>query len=155
MNHLSTETRPALRVEPAMSNYVEAPIAEAFDWKQIISHAKEQRDLIENTPLYLVVFRSQLKDGVDTSSLLEHDANAHSAALESPALIHYYADIPDEQGRAVSFCLWTKRISRDSLHAAAAKMITLYASYSIEKYDVRHDDWDVTLLPLMHAFSTN
>lgn len=150
MNYLSPETTLDLRVEPIVADYAEADIAEAFDWKQIIRRAKAGRDLDDTKPWYLVVFRSQLMDGVDTSSLLEHDARAHEAALESTALIHYYADVPDEHGRALSFCLWTdreeaKQISKDSRHAAAAKMVSLYASYSLERYEVRHAHDEVTL----------
>lgn len=153
MNHLSTEVRSELQVEPAIPDYAEAPIEEAFDWKEIVRLAREQRVLDESIPLYLVVFRSRLKMGVNTSFLLAHDASAHTAALESPALIHYFADEPDEQGRALSFCLWSdreeaRRVSRDSRHTAAARMITLYASYSIERYDVYHGDRAVTFSQL-------
>lgn len=142
---MTTQTLETSPYEPLSPDYAQLPITEGFDWTNIIAAARQQHDLIEATPWYLVVFRSKLREGVDTTLLLEHDAKAHQAAQESPALLHYFGGRPDEEGRALSFCLWSdeaeaKSISRDSRHAAAVKMVSLYESYSVEKYDVRHEE---------------
>lgn len=145
------EDGPTLQIEPTTPDYIELPIDVAFNWDAIVSDARQYHELESTQPLYLVAFRSQLKVEADKALLLEHDARAHDAAKESPALLHYFAGEPDEQGRALSFCLWSdeaeaKSISRDSRHAAATQMTTMYESYSLEKYDVHHDNGPVLLM---------
>jgi hypothetical protein len=146
------DQRPAPQIEPAHLDYTRMPIDRAFDWDSVVSSLKRYHGIETTDPMYLVVFRSQLKEGADVSLLLEHDTRAHQAAQESSALIHYFGGEPDEQGRAVSFCLWNdeaeaKAISKDSRHIAATKMISMYESYSLEKYDVYHDNEPVLLVP--------
>ena len=132
-----------IRVEPSAVDYIDRDITEAFDWASIVSQAKAVKNL-EAQPLYLVVFRSQLKLGADVLTLLEHDARAHEAAQESPDLLHYFGGVPDVNGRALSFCLWAdedaaRSISRDSRHREATQMVSQYESYSLERYSVHHE----------------
>jgi hypothetical protein len=141
--------RGTLEVIPTAADYATLPTEQAFDWDEIVDSARQQRDLTAD-PLYLVVFRSSLKEGVDTTELMEYDRRAHEAALESPALIHYHGDEPDESGRALSFCLWenveaAKAISRDTRHTDAMAMVNSYESYAIEKYHMHHTDNSVRL----------
>lgn len=141
--------RPQLEVMPTENDYVTMPIGEAFDWRKIVSAAKEIEPL-DDAPLYLVVFRSKLRHGADTEALNEHDNRAHVAALESPALIHYFAGLPNSAGEALSFCLWrdvitAREISKDKRHTDAMAMVDQYESYSIEKYMVHHADGDILL----------
>lgn len=139
-----------LEINPTQEDYVSLPIEEAFAWDDIIQTVKVQRSLGASS-LYLVAFRSTLKEGVDSSLLLEHDRRAHDAALESPALIHYFGGTPNALGQALSFCLWenaddAKAVSRDKRHADATKMVSFYDRYSIEKYDIHHADGEVRLV---------
>lgn len=140
-----------LEVIPTAVDYSRLPITEAFDWHAILHHVEQTREEQDIQPLYLVVFRSQLKSGANIALLHEHDSNAHKAALESPALIHYFGGDPDEEGYALSFCLWTdaieaKAISRDSRHAAAVEMVSMYDSYSLEKYDIYHNNEEIMFI---------
>ena len=133
-----------LEVTPLIPDYAGLPITEAFDWRNIINLAKATREL-DGSPLYVVAFRSTLKADADVEVLLEHDRRAHDAALESPALIHYFGGIPNAARQALSFCLWenaeaAKLISRDHRHREAVKMVGSYTSYAIEKYDLHHAD---------------
>lgn len=152
ISHYSVTRNAELIVTPTSREYATLPIDEAFDWHDIVGQAKVSKSLAESA-LYLVAFRSTLKEGVDTSILLEHDRRAHDAALESPALLHYFGGTPNALGQSLSFCLWTnandaKLISRDRRHADAVKMIALYQRYSIEKYNVAHASGEVKLLPI-------
>jgi hypothetical protein len=142
-----------LEITPRAIDYASMTTEQAFNWDEIIKSTRHERQLTTD-PLYLVVFRSLLKEGADTSELMEHDRRAHEAALESPALIHYHGGKPNESGRALSFCLWenpvaAKAISRDSRHMNARAMVASYESYSIEKYNVQHADEQVRLEPVI------
>ncbi|MEI9914022.1 MAG: hypothetical protein WDN66_03485 [Candidatus Saccharibacteria bacterium] len=131
-------------IEPKSSDYAVISLEEGFDWSSIVDHARDTRNL-DDRPLYLVAFRSKLKEGADIDTLLKYDESAHEAALTSPALIHYFKGDTDELGQSLSFCLWTdpesaKAISQDERHTAATQMVTSYETYSIEKYDLHHTD---------------
>lgn len=139
-----------LPIVPTNPDYATQPIEQAFDWNEIIQLAKARRELGAKA-LYLVVFRSTLKENADSSVLLDHDRRAHDAALESPALIHYFGGTPNAERQALSFCLWeseeeAKAISRDQRHVDATKMVSLYDHYSIERYDVHIDGEEVLLV---------
>ena len=141
-----------LEVTPLVPDYAGLPITEAFDWRNIINTAKAAREL-DGSPLYVVAFRSVLKEDADVEVLLEHDRRAHEAALESPALIHYFGGAPNAARQALSFCLWenaesAKIISRDHRHREAIKMVSSYTSYSIEKYNALLVGDDVRLEPV-------
>jgi hypothetical protein len=128
-------------ITPVREDYAYQGIQDGFDWEDIIARAKQHHELDTDNPLYLVVFRSQLKAGVDTALLLHHDHQAHEAAKQSPALLYYFGGEPDEEGRALSFCLWSdqeeaKELSKDARHMAARKMVSMYESYSLEKYSL-------------------
>ena len=142
-----------LEIKPRTLAYATLPTVDAFDWIEIINNVQAIREL-NDSPLYLVVFRSTLKAGADTAALMEHDARAHAAALESSALIHYFGGIPDESGNALSFCLWededaAKAISKDRRHTDAMAMVQAYESYSVEKYNVHYANGDVRLKTLL------
>jgi hypothetical protein len=139
-----------LEIEPKTPDYAALPITEAFDWEDILHDAYEKDLIGDESPLYLVVFRSTLKSGADTDALVQHDRQAHEAALESPALIYYFGGSPNEYGEALSFCLWqdiesAKAISKDKRHVDATKMVSAYERYSIEKYNVHHTAGEVRL----------
>lgn len=149
-----SSTSPLLEVRPTTPDYASTPIEQAFDWYEIIGSARKTRKL-DGLPLYLVAFRSTLKPGADTTVLTEHDHHAHEAAMESPALIHYFAGEPDESGQALSFCLWedaesAKAISRDQRHMDATKMVSSYSSYSVERYAVQYTEGIVRLEPIVN-----
>ncbi len=140
------KTTDELQIKP-LKGFRQLPIEQGFDWASIIENAKKLKPLDSSRPLYLVVFRSKLKPDADVVLLHEHDSRAHEAAKRSPALIHYYADTADEEGRALSFCIWSDRekariVSRDPDHAAATKLTSMYEYYRLEKYDVDFCDAD-------------
>lgn len=139
-------------VMPLTSEFATLAIDEAFDWNEVIYNAAVRRSL-GNKALYLVVFRSKLKKDVDTTPLLEHDRRAHAAAAESPSLIYYFGGFPNQQGEALSFCLWenaedARSVSRDSRHVDATKMVSFYERYSIERYNVSLEDGIASVTPI-------
>ena len=134
----------SLRINPISSKYHQMSVQAAFDWSQIIADAKKAHGL-NKEPLYLVAFRSKLKRDADVEALLAHDTRAHDAAKESPALLHYFGGRPDNEGFALSFCLWSDREAAKSLalearHKAAIQMVRHYESYALEKYEIHHAD---------------
>ncbi len=141
-----------IEVKPRVEDYASLPIEEAFDWLAILDSVRRVRALPPH-PLYLVAFRSLLKQGVDTTALLEHDRRAHEAALESPALIKYHGGTPNTTGLALSFCLWenpeaAKIISRDRRHTDATTMVSNYQKYTIDKYWLHHAENDIRFVQL-------
>lgn len=62
----SLRERDELDIKPRFEDYASLPTDAAFDWDEILRLVAERRKL-PATPLYLVVFRSTLKAGVDTT----------------------------------------------------------------------------------------
>jgi hypothetical protein len=124
-------------IVPASDRYRELDIEEGFNWPEITKRTVERYGL-GSDKLYLVVFRSNLRDDADKSAIAYHDKKALEAAMESPDCLYYFAGHPDASGRALSFCLWknedaAKEASRDKRHSDAMKMVSYYNSYTLER----------------------
>ena len=64
--------------------------AEGFQWKE--------------QTFYVVVFRSQLKDGIDNDLLYKLDYESHREACESGGLLKYWFGKPNEERRNLATC---------------------------------------------------
>jgi hypothetical protein len=103
-----------LAIAPVAENHLELCIEEAFAWQEIIASTEQEqrkkrddiRFSLAGRALYLVVFESTRSENADPEVIAALDEAAHQEALGSQALLHYYADTPDENGRARSWCLW-------------------------------------------------
>lgn len=140
------EILPPKSVEPIRPDYATRDIQEGFDWKDIVNYFGGERPGNPQTPLYLVVFRSQRLPEADEQLLAEYDRRAHEAAKKSESLLHYFGGKTDEQGNCLSFCLWSNMadaaaVSRDPTHQAAAKLTgQMYSSFELELYDLHKGD---------------
>jgi len=111
---MSTTETVRLAVAPVSENHLDLSIEEAFAWEEIIANIeheqRKKRDDIRfslaGRALYLVVFESTRSENADPEVIAALDGAAHREALGSQALLHYYADTPDQDGRARSWCLW-------------------------------------------------
>ena len=142
------DEKAELTVEPLSPDYRTLPITEGFDWPKIIDDIARTREL-GSEKLYLVVFRSIRKYEADETLAAELDAfvtqlddAAHTEAKSSSELLHYFTDKLDEEGRAMSWCLWTERTAaRQALSGPAHQLAVrhapdLYEDSTIEAYDV-------------------
>lgn len=120
--------------------YRTASITEGFDWRAILSEIARSREL--GSKQYLVVFRSLRKPEADGELIARLDAAAHEEAMASDALFYYFAGELGEDGRALSWCLWTDGESaRRALHGeahgeAVRRTPEFYDDFSIELFDV-------------------
>lgn len=111
MSSIETSSRS---VAPVSHDHLDRTIEEAFAWREVINDVeREQREKrndvrfnLAGRALYLVVFESVRNESADPEIIAALDDAAHQEALGSRALLHYYADTPDKNGRARSWCLW-------------------------------------------------
>ncbi len=124
------------RLVPTTSRYCEVPIADGFTWP----------DAIQQTPgggLYLVVFRSLLRDTADEALLIRYDDAAYLEAQGTGGLLHYFRGHPQGDRKCVSFCVWeliaaARATYRRPAHRTAMRFVdVMYESYSMERYVVR------------------
>ena len=136
-----TQTTLTQTATPVTHHYRTLPIADGFNWPHIIRHL-QTLGRTKTEPLYLVVFRSVRKPGVDSAWVTQLDEAAHQEALQSPALLYYFAGHLDENRRAMSWCLWTEQTAaRQALSGSAHQNAVraareLYEAFSIETYMV-------------------
>jgi hypothetical protein len=136
-------------IEPLYDDYRYLSIEQSFNWPKLLSEVTELRD-IQQSQYYLVCFRSSRQDGEAIARKIEElDTAAFNEAKMSSALLHYFAGNANEEGRAMSWCLWT---DAQSAHAAlsgdahkeaarAAKELYKEDGYEVECYDVYpHDE---------------
>lgn len=127
--------------EPLMPEYRVLPITDGFSWPRILDAAADAGQL-DSDQLYLVVFRSERRDGVDPAFVERLDADAHAEAAGSDALLYYYAGDLDQEDRAMSWCLWKDReAARFALSGPAHRLAVrhapeIYSSFGVELYDV-------------------
>lgn len=112
--------------------------------------------------LYLVVFESERKPDVDPQTIATLDEAAHNEAKESVELLHYYADTPDENGVALSWCLWTDdKAARSAINGPAHREAMSRAhefygnNYAVKLYSVVPAEDKVIFIPHTHPSSKN
>jgi hypothetical protein len=142
-------TREAVRqteITPVDEDYRYKPIQEGFDFEKIISDTEKIRGNLAGKALYLVVFRSKLKPGADTSKVTQLDAAAHEEALTSDEFYAYFQGERNDEHEALSMCLWgSAQAAFEAVHSAdsvshreaAASADELYGdNYEIEFFSI-------------------
>jgi hypothetical protein len=154
LSQTEVDEKCGLMVEPLVSEYARVPITESFDWSDILDQAT---DKLEASPegYYLVVFGSHLIEGADTELLKELDDMAYAEARKSESLIHYFAGERDEEGHAISWCLWSNRAAAEALangpwHMLAKRMVVMYDDHSVDSYFVNPTEDSVDLRVPQH-----
>jgi hypothetical protein len=113
--HLTTPSRLlalALTVlKPATSAYATTLYTQALNFDTVLSvlrglTAKEEY-IWKETSFYVVVFRSQLKQGIDEEYLYQLDAESHREACESGGLLKYWFGKADGDRRNLATCMFT------------------------------------------------
>jgi len=123
------------QLSPIHPDYATLPIQEGFNWSSSLGDARFER-------LYLVVFRSLLRETADLELLYEYDELAHGEASEAGGLVFYFRGVTNERGESLSFCLWesreqARRASGGPSHRTAMGIVTeMYESYTLERYDL-------------------
>jgi hypothetical protein len=97
-------------LKPARPDYATAPYAQALDFDAVIELL---RDLVARegkgyewpeTRFHVVVFRSQLKEGIDGEWLYKLDAESHREACGSGGLLKYWFGKTDSSRRNLATC---------------------------------------------------
>ncbi|KAI4700193.1 hypothetical protein J4E81_004231 [Alternaria sp. BMP 2799] len=115
--HLTTSSRLlalALTVlKPATPTYATASYTQALNFDSVLTAL---RDLMarenftwKETSFYVVVFRSQLKEGIDEEYLYRLDEESHREACESGGLLKYWFGKADGERRNLATCFWHSR----------------------------------------------
>jgi hypothetical protein len=106
-------------LKPIHSSYATAPYTSSLNFPHVLSVL---RSLIAHesvswreTSFYVVVFRSQLRHGVDQDWLYKLDFESHREACESGGLLKYWFGRADLEGerRNLATCFW---LSREDAH---------------------------------------
>lgn len=95
-------------LRPLGNDYATAIYKQAFNWSYVVETLRslvlaDEFDWASQS-FYIVVFRSQLKPGVDRSQLGALDKLAHEEASSSGGLLKYWFGIPDENNRNLATC---------------------------------------------------
>ena len=144
-------------IAPVSPDYREQPVEEGFDWPEIIRDLEKIHGNLTARALYLVVFESVRNPDANPEVIAALDHAAHEEAKESAALLHYYADTPDEHGRALSWCLWTDdKAAREAIGGPAhieamSRAREFYGdNYAVKLYSVVPAEDKVIFVPHSH-----
>lgn len=148
-------------VSPRLDSYQRVDVFAGFDMPDVVARLHDVFDLPEGQELYLVVFRSQRKDGLsaeDIGLLTDYDHNAHEEAASKKdeygrtSLLHYFKGLPDADGFCMSWCVWTSEATaklasgkepkseepQGAEHHKAMHLARLmYQKYGIQTYRIR------------------
>lgn len=95
-------------LKPLRSDYATAPYTSALNFNTVLSVlrdlARQDGVVWQETSLYVVVFRSQLKDGIDNDWLYKLDYESHAEACESGGLLKYWFGKGDGERRNLATC---------------------------------------------------
>jgi hypothetical protein len=120
-------------IEPLYEDYRELPIEQGFNWPKLLAEVTETRG-IDQSQYYLVCFRSTRKEGEAVAGRIEElDTAAYTEAKKSPALLHYFGGNADENGLAMSWCLWTDAESAREALMGNAHMEAVMAAPDLYK----------------------
>jgi hypothetical protein len=96
--------------------YATAPYDKAFNWDSIVDifsrtiGAEFPDSMLEKLDFYVIVFRSRVNQYADRQLLGELDKAAHLEAVESGGLLKYWFGEPDEAGRNLATCEFSRSI---------------------------------------------
>jgi hypothetical protein len=98
--------------------YATSPYDKAFNWDSIVdifsrtARAEQPGSIPEKLDFYVIVFRSRVNQHADRQLLGELDKAAHREAVESGGLLKYWFGEPDEAGRNLATCEFSRSIVR-------------------------------------------
>ena len=99
-------------LEPVRLDYATAPYLECFNWPTVFAHLRSfcaQSGLQwERRELYVVIFRSRLKQNIDRGRLGQLDQESHREACESGGLLKYWFGSCDAEQRNLATCMLLK-----------------------------------------------
>ncbi|KAI4919605.1 hypothetical protein J4E90_001742 [Alternaria incomplexa] len=115
--HLTASSRLlalALTVlKPATPTYATASYTQALNFDSVLTALREliarENFTWRETSFYVVVFRSQLKEGIDEEYLYRLDEESHREACESGGLLKYWFGKADGERRNLATCFWHSR----------------------------------------------
>ncbi|KAI4950608.1 hypothetical protein J4E91_004493 [Alternaria rosae] len=115
--HLTTPSRLlalALTVlKPATSTYATSSYSQVLNFDSVLTALRDltRRESFtwKETSFYVVVFRSQLKEGIDEEYLYRLDEESHWEACESGGLLKYWFGKADGERRNLATCFWHSR----------------------------------------------
>lgn len=140
-----TMTPEKLAIAPMAEDYTTCPTEAAFNWPAVLAQVYAEKDLPLHEPVYLVIFRSTIREGADPEILRALDEQAHCEAALSAGFLHYFAGSVDSQGNCLSFCLWrsmeeAKLASGKERHMEAVTAAgQFYESYNLEMRHIQPD----------------
>ncbi|KAF2873570.1 hypothetical protein BDV95DRAFT_592917 [Massariosphaeria phaeospora] len=95
------------------SDYATAPYTEALNLNTVVQlvgdFAKEEGFEWKEHGFYVVIFRSKLKEIVDSELLYALDYESHREACESGGLLKYWFGAPSSERRNLATCFWRSR----------------------------------------------
>ncbi|KAK4548464.1 hypothetical protein LTR36_009374 [Oleoguttula mirabilis] len=98
---------------PLCTDYATAPYMASFNWPAVFYHLRalcaQASIQWERQEFYLVIFRSQLRQGVDRDRLGQLDKESHREACESGGLLKYWFGSCDGDMRNLATCIWRNR----------------------------------------------
>ncbi|KAF1933208.1 uncharacterized protein M421DRAFT_191706 [Didymella exigua CBS 183.55] len=102
-------------LRPVHDNYVAAAFTQSLDFDAVLGVLRQlvvrEEVTWKETSFYVVLFRSQLRQGVDQEWLYKLDYESHREACESGGLLKYWFGKADLEGerRNLATCFWHSR----------------------------------------------
>jgi hypothetical protein len=144
-------------ITPVRPDWRHVPVQEGFDFPEIIRDVEKIRGNLAGRALYLVVFRSKRSPNANPEDIANADDAAYEEASVSPELASYFRGEADDDGCALSMCLWTSaRAAFDAFHGpdhqkAVSRVDEFYeGNYSIEFYSVIPSDEGLLFIEHKH-----
>ena len=147
-------------IVPAKEEYRHIPVREGFDFDQIIRDAQKIRGNLAGRALYLVVFRSKRSPHANPEAITAADNAAYAEASSSPDLVSYFRGEVDEDGYALSMCLWTSaKAAFEAFHGPdhqqAVEQVEVFyeGNHSVEFYSIIPSDEEILFIEHKHPQS--
>jgi hypothetical protein len=99
-------------LKPARVDYATAFYADALNFPTVLELVRNLSKIEhfewKETSFYVVVFRSKLKEQIDTELLYKLDYESHREACESGGLLKYWFGKPNEEKRNLATCKFAR-----------------------------------------------
>ncbi|KAF2112899.1 hypothetical protein BDV96DRAFT_497224 [Lophiotrema nucula] len=110
-SHIFAKALTALK--PVRQDYATAPYTEALNFPTVLELARklsaEEKFQWREQTFYVVIFRSKLKDSIDSDLLYTLDYESHREACESGGLLKYWFGRANSERRNLATCFWRSR----------------------------------------------
>ena len=96
------------KLQPTREDYATAPYEETLNWSNVRTAIQQLAGIARHRwtsqVYYVVVFRSQLREGYDRQLLWDLDRESHREAVESGGLLKYWFGKANDQRRNLATC---------------------------------------------------